>query len=306
MEDESVAPIEKAIDEIRIYDISKERAMADSNVSGSRLPREIVEHYHNTDEAQRLSIGSGQLELARTQELVERYIPPAPAVIVDVGGGPGAYACWLARLGYEVHLIDAVALHVEQARQASQNQPAHPVASLAAGDARQLDRPDASADAVLMFGPLYHLTDRVDRVRALGEAHRILRPGGLVLAAAISRFASLLDGLVQRFLDDPEFVRIVQRDLTDGQHRNTTGRPLYFTTAFFHRPEELRAEIEESGLVCERTIPIEGAAWLLQDFSERWRDPDQRERMLAAIRWLENEPSVLGVSAHIMVVARKV
>src|SRR5262249_7357408 len=166
-----------------------------------------------------------------------------------VGGGPGVYACWLARLGHEVHLVDAVPLHVEQAREASRRQPDHPLASAAAGDARRLDRPDGSADAVLLLGPLYHLTDLADRLAGWREAGRVLKPGGVVLAAAISRFASTLDGLRLGSFDDPAFARIAERDLLDGQHRNPTDNAMYFTTAYFHRPEELKAEAEEAGLV---------------------------------------------------------
>ena len=87
-------------------------------------------HYAEGIEAGRLQHGSGQIEFARTREIVSRYLPPPPAVIFDIGGGPGVYALWLARLGYAVHLIDPVPLHVEQARQASARQPDAPIAAL--------------------------------------------------------------------------------------------------------------------------------------------------------------------------------
>jgi ubiquinone/menaquinone biosynthesis C-methylase UbiE len=277
-----------------------------SQKAKSPLSPEALTHYESGHEAQRLFSGAGQLELARTQELLSRYLPATPAVIFDVGGGSGVYACGLAKQGYEVHLVDAVPLHVEQARQASQQQPDYPLASAAIGDARRLDRPDASVDVVLLLGPLYHLTDRDDRVAALREAQRILRAGGLVLAVGISRFASTLDGLFRGWLDEPEFRRIVQQDLLDGQHRNPTNHPRYFTTAFFHHPVELKAELEAAGLCHEQTQAIEGPGWLLPNFEEHWRDPERRERLLNAIRSLEAEPSLLGVSAHLMAVARKV
>ena len=234
-----------------------------------------------------------------------RFLPPPPAVVLDVGGGPGAHACWLAQQGYVVHLIDLVPLHVEQARRASQAQPEHPLASATVGDARQLSGDDASADAVLMLGPLYHLTARADRVQALQEARRVLRAGGMVLGVAISRFASLLDGLVEGYLDDPEFARIVDRDLTDGQHRNRTTNPAYFTTAFFHHPDELAAELRGAGLEHQATLAIEGPGWLLQNFDAHWNDAARRARLLNAIRAVEGEPSVLGASAHLLAVARK-
>ena len=269
------------------------------------LPPEMIAHYETGNEAQRLSSGVHQLELARTQEILARYLPPPPAVVLDVGGGPGLYSCWLATQGYEVHLVDPVPMHVEQAKRASDQQPDHPIASLAIGDARSLDRADDSVDALLLMGPLYHLTQRSDRVAALREAHRVLKPRGLLFAVAISRFAPLLDGLVRGLLDDPEFAPILERDLIDGQHRNTTGNPAYFTTAFFHLPEELESEIQDAGLQHDITLSIEGLGWLLQDFEERWSDPDRRKRLLDAVRATETAASLIGVGAHMMAVARK-
>ena len=271
----------------------------------SSLPPEFFEHYASGYEAQRLQSGSSQIELARTQELVMRYVPPTPAVIFDVGGGPGVYAYWLAKQGYEVHLVDANPLHVELARQASQKQPDAPLASIEVGDARNLTRLDESCDVVIMFGPLYHLTERVDRLTALQEAHRVLRSVGLLLAVGISRFASVLDGLRQGLFNDPAFTQIVERDLVDGQHRNPTNHPEYFTTAFFHHPTELKAEVEESSFLHERTLPVEGPLWLSDDVVANFSNQKRREQSLALARRLEEEPTLLGASAHLLVVARK-
>jgi len=285
--------------------MSQEVVMSESFESHFSLPPEFFEHYASGYEGQRLQSGSSQIELARTQELVMRYVPPLPAVIFDVGGGPGVYACWLAKQGYEVHLVDATPLHVELARQASQGQPDAPLASIEVGDARSLKRSDESCDVVLMFGPLYHLTERVDRLTALHEAHRVLRSGGLLLAVGISRFTSALDGLRQGLFDDPAFTQIVERDLVEGQHRNPTNHPLYFTTAFFHHPKELQSEVEESGFLYERTLPVEGPLWLSHDVVANFSDQKRREQLLALARRLEEEPSLLGASAHLLVVARK-
>jgi len=269
------------------------------------LPDEAVRHYTDFSEAARLSAGANRIELARTQELISRCAPPAPAVVYDIGGGPGVYACWLARQGYEVHLVDAHPLHVEQAQRASDSQPEAPLASVSLGDARRLEFPVDGSDLVLMLGPLYHLTERSDRVTALGEARRVVRPGGLVLAAAISRFASALDGMRVGLFDDPVYVSIVEQDVQNGQHRNPTENPAYFTTTYFHHPDELRAEVEDAGLTHEATLAIEGPARLIQAVLERWDDLVWRERILTALRWIEAEPSLLGASAHLLAVARK-
>jgi len=273
--------------------------------SDSSLPAEVLAHYETGYEARRLTTGMARLEFARTQDILQRYLPPPPAVVFDVGGGPGTYACWLAKKGYEVHLVDPVPLHVEQARIASMAQPDHPIASVALGDARGVNRPGGSVDVALLLGPLYHLTDRSDRLIALRETGRVLKPGGLLFGATISRFTSTLDGLRRGLFNDPYFVEIVKQDLIDGQHRNPTNHPFYFTTAFFHHPEELRSEIEEAGLEYQVTLSVEGPAWLLENFEEYWWDPKRRELLLDTIRAIESDGSILGVSVHMMIVARK-
>ena len=279
--------------------------MPENSRSNAALPADAIAHYDESNEAGRLEQGAGRLEYARTRELLTRFLPSPPARVLDVGGGPGAYAFDLAGAGYEVHLVDAVPRHVEQARDASARRPDHPLASMAVGDARDLDHDGGSMDAVLLLGPLYHITDRDGRVRALSEAARVLRDGGIVMAAAISRFASLLDGLVHGLLDDPAFAKIVERDLRDGQHRNPTQHLHYFTTAFLHHPDDLASEMGDAGLAVDQILAIEGPGWILQDFDAHWSDADRRERLLAGIRRVESERSLLGVSAHMMGVGRR-
>ena len=267
------------------------------------LDAEILAHYQEGVEQERLLHGrAGLLEYLRTRELLARYLPQAPATVLDVGGGAGAYALPLAREGYSVHLIDAVPLHVEQAREASALQPDAPLASAHVGDARRLVWADNSVDALLLLGPLYHLTSRDDRLHALQEAYRVVREGGVVAAAAISRFASTYDGLLRGFLEDPMFQDIVERDVREGQHRNPTGRSEWFTTAYFHRPEELRNEATEAGFLVEVLVGIEGPAWILPDLDSWLEDPQRRSTLLEAIRRVETESSLLGATAHILVV----
>ena len=266
---------------------------------------EIAAHYALGLERDRLASGGGALELARTLVLLERYLPAPPAAIADIGGGPGRYALRLAERGYRVHLVDPVPLHVEQARAAAGNRLQAALASAEVGDARALRLADESVDGVLLFGPLYHLLERADRVQALAEARRVCRPGGVVLAAAISRFASMLDGIRGEYLADPTFAAIAAGDLRDGRHHNPTDNPAYFTTAYFHRPEELSAECEAAGLAHEATLAVEGAAWLLPDLDARLADRERRAVLLAALAMLETEPALIGVSAHLLAVARR-
>jgi ubiquinone/menaquinone biosynthesis C-methylase UbiE len=255
---------------------------------------DITAYYERGDEEGRLR-GWGRLEFVRTQELLERFLPP-PAVVLNVGGGPGAYAAWLAGRGYEVHLLDPVALHVEQARGRAG------LASVEVGDARALPFGDASADAVLLLGPLYHLVEAGDRLRALGEACRVLRLGGLLAAAAITRFAATIDGLLKGYLADPEFEAVVERDLDDGRHVNPTRNPGWFTTAYFHLPDDLAREVREAGFELSGLLAVEGVGGWLTTVDEWLDDAERRGALLRAIRRVESEPTLLGSSAHILAV----
>jgi ubiquinone/menaquinone biosynthesis C-methylase UbiE len=264
----------------------------------------IESHYGTGYERTRLFPGGRpSLEFIRSMELLERLLPAPPARVLDVGGGPGTYAAPLARLGHQVHVVDPVPLHVEQARQAADADPAARFTA-ALGDARELAEPEASRDAVLLFGPMYHLTQAEHRRQTLAEARRVLAPGGRLLAMAVCRFASLLDGLYRDWLDDPDFRPIVDQDLADGQHRNPdpVGRPEFFTTAYFHTPDALAAEVQEAGFTGVAVYGVEGPGWPLR---EEWADPRRREQILFAARSAETQPSLVGFSNHLIAAATK-
>ena len=139
-----------------------------------RPEREVLDYYGRGKERGRLEAGYGPLERERTREILSRVLPRPPATVADVGAGAGVHALWLAPSGYSRHLRDPVPLHVEQAGAASRKLGLR-LASVGVGDARELDLGAASVDAVLLLGPLYHLQEAVERRKALGETHRILR-----------------------------------------------------------------------------------------------------------------------------------
>ena len=266
----------------------------------TELDPSIREYYERGYEANRLLGGfpSGPLELERTKEIIGRYLPPPPLTIIDVGGGPGVYAAWLADRGDSVDVVDPVALHVNQARSA------HPHIRAEVGDARQLSQPDASADVVLLLGPLYHLIERRDRLQALSEARRILRPGGWAFAAAISRYAALLDLLLRAGkLHEPGIFDIASEAVETGVFRGNM--PGLFTTAYFHLPEELAQEIQEAGFELCAQLNVEGPGFLLHEFESNWADPPRRKIILEAARLIESKPEMLAASAHILAIARK-
>ena len=261
----------------------------------------VIRHYTNIREEDRISAGLGQLELARAEEVLRRHLPAAPGQIVDIGGATGIHASWLADLGHRVWITDVTPRHVDEANAKLS------VKGIQAelGDARDLPYPDAMFDAALLFGPLYHLTEESDRMMAWRQAVRVVRPGGLVAAAAVNRFASLFDGLARQFLFDPEFAAIARNDLTSGQHRNPGERPHWWTTAFLHHPDQLRAEAERAGLAVRELVGLEGLAGYLPQLAPRWENAIDRQVILWAARAIESEPALLGLSAHLVLIAEK-
>jgi len=266
-----------------------------------RPPDDVLAYYESGGERRRLDTPLGKVELLRTQEILLRYLRPASDVL-DVGGGTGAYAEWLAALGHRVRLVDPVPLHLREARHRAAHRAPFEVEQ---GDARRLGVADETFDCVLLLGPLYHLSKRDHRLRALVEARRACRSGGFVAAAAISRFAPLLDMLARRGLQDDRVRANVADELASGARVEPRRRTSPFPDAYFHRVDELADELHESGLAVEAIFGLEGPSALLGDLEVRMQQPVARERVLWAARALETEPSVLGTSPHLLAVARR-
>jgi SAM-dependent methyltransferase len=230
------------------------------------------QYYELNDEAARLwRNAKGTLTRLRTWDIFGRFLP-AGGQVADIGGGPGAHAARLAERGHQLVLVDPLPRHVEQARSAA----ARAGFSCLLGDARELALRDASVDAVLLLGPLYHLPRTADRQRALSEALRVLRPGGRLLAEVIPRHSWIIDATAHDLLGSPGIWDTFDLNLRTG-HGNDLGLVSDGGFwAYFHQPDEVQAEVERAGFCHERAITL-----------------------------TESEPSMLGVSAHLIAVASK-
>jgi ubiquinone/menaquinone biosynthesis C-methylase UbiE len=261
---------------------------------------EIRAYYERNGERDRLADGGRRIEFLRVWELLERYLPAPPASVLDVGGAAGRYAVPLAGAGYRVQLIDPVRVLVTQAAEAARTAGVPLTATV--GDARALPAAGASVDAVLLLGPLYHLTSADDRVTALREARRVTRAGGVVIALALSRFYPLLEDLAaDSSWSEPEAAQF----LADGQFRNPGGDVAGFTTSYFHRPQDLAAEVTQAGLRLEHLAGANGIVkLLLPDLSARLGEDSGREAVTGLLRLLEAEPSLLGLSQNLVAVTR--
>jgi len=267
------------------------------------MTNEILAYYSSTDEKDRLA-ADFSLERIRTQEIILRYLPPTPVNLIDIGGAAGVYSFWLADQGHQVTLVDLTPKHIEQARQVNQTAWRR-LAGIQEGNACNLQFAPGTFDVALLLGPVYHLLDRPLRVKALHEALRVLKPGGLLFVAAISRFASLFDGFKRGLVADERFQSILDHDLKTGDHHNSTDNPGYFTSAHFHLVPELRDEIADAGASVLSLLAVEGAANCIPDVEERLKDTGYRAYLLEKLRQTETEPSLLGASSHLIAVIEK-
>jgi SAM-dependent methyltransferase len=266
--------------------------------------KKIQDFYAQEVEADRLDQEAFKLEGIRTKEIIERYLGSGRLEILDVGGGAGYYAFWLQEKGHSVTLVDLSPKNIELVKKYSAASGIT-LKKFETGDAIDLKFAEGQFDLVLLLGPLYHLTDRNDRIRALSEAMRVLKPGGILLAAIISRYASLIDGFHRDLVLDDQFYKILMNDLNSGLHVNNSGNPEYFTTAFFHTTSEIISEIDASGLQFDRLIPVESFGWMAPNFSEKQKNRDYMNKLLETIRSVERNEDLMPISPHLVAVAKK-
>ena len=268
------------------------------------MDKDVIRKYYDSGiEQNRLWQNYFKLEGIRTKEIISRYLSSPGLKILDAGGGTGFYAFWLHSLGHDVTLSDLTESNIRWAENYSKQNNIQ-LAGYKVDDAMDLRYEDNTFDIVLLLGPLYHLTERKDRISAFAEAKRVLKPNGIVIAAVISRYASLFDGFRRNLISDDQFMEILKEDIRSGIHQNPTGNPEYFTTSFFHTTSEIQSEINESQLNLEKLIAVEGVGWLI-DIGKFENDENHLRKILEIIRSVETNPDLIATSPHILAVAKK-
>ena len=275
----------------------------------------VLAGYNAGIERNRLRTGIGIIEFERTKEILVEKLPKPPAVIYDIGGAYGEYAWWLASLGYEVHLFDLSITNIAMSTDLAEEYPGAKLASATVCDARFVPRPDKSADAVLLMGPLYSITEYEERLLAIGESRRLLKDDGILFTAALTPYSILVPRIVlyhiddtkkRKELDDPAVIAAIERALEDGCYMNPEKKIASgLGSTHLHTAKALREELSLGGFDTVSVHGVMGGAWLAPNLDELLANEETKAVLMKTVRMLDNHEEIIGLSGHLLAVSRK-
>lgn len=275
----------------------------------------VLAGYNAGIEWDRLRTGIGIIEFERTKEILLEKLPKAPAVIYDIGGAYGEYAWWLASLGYEVHLFDLSETNIAMSAELAIEYPGVKLAAAEVSDARSVSRADGSADAVLLMGPLYSITEYEERILAIRECRRLLREGGMLFSAALTPYSVLVPRIAcyheetrrsGKELDDPAVMDIIARALEDGCYWNPEKRIANgLGSSHLHTAKALREELTRGGFRTDAVHGVMGGAWLAPNLEELLENPNSKAVLMKTVRMLDSHEEIIGLSGHLLAVSVK-
>ena len=275
----------------------------------------VLAGYNAGMERNRLRTGIGLIEFERTKEILLDKLPKPPAVIYDIGGAYGEYSWWLASLGYEVHLFDLSETNIKMSGELAPEYPNTSLKSATVCDARSIPRADKSADAILLMGPLYSITEYEERILAIRESCRLLKDEGKLFCAALTPYSVLiprialyhLDNTKKRAeLDDPNVRSMIARALADGCYVNPEGKVASgLGSSHLHTAKALREELAWGGFETLSVHGVMGGAWLAPNLDGLLAHEDTRALLMETVRMIDTHEEIIGLSGHLLSVSRK-
>ena len=275
----------------------------------------VLARYNAGMERSRLRTGEGLLEFERTKEILLEELPKPPAVIYDIGGAYGEYSWWLASLGYEVHLFDLSETNIAMSAELAEEYPGVKLASAMVSDARSIPRVDRTADAVLLMGPLYSITEYEERILAIEECGRLLKDDGILFSAALTPFSVLVprialyhidDTAKRRELDDSAVMSVMERALEDGCYINPEKKIASgLGSSHLHTAKALREELSMGGFNTTSVHGVMGGAWLAPNLDELLANEETKAVLMKTVRMLDTHEEIIGLSGHLLAVSRK-
>ncbi len=279
------------------------------------IDKTVLAGYNAGIERNRLRTGIGIIEFERTREILLEKLPKLPAVVYDIGGAYGEYSWWLASLGYEVHLFDLSETNIIMSEELAAEYPGVTLKAAEVCDARSIPRNESTADAVLLMGPLYSITEYDERILAIRECRRLLKDDGVLFSAALTPFSVLVPRITMYHvddtrkgteLDDPRVISIIERALTDGCYINPERKIANgLGSSHLHTAKALREELRVGGFDTLSVHGVMGGAWLAPNLEDLLADAVTREALMRTVRMLDTHEEIIGLSGHLLAVSVK-
>lgn len=276
----------------------------------------VLAGYNAGIEKNRLRTGIGLIEFERTKEILLDKLPKPPAVIYDIGGAYGEYSWWLSSLGYEVHLFDLSETNIKMSEELKDDYPNVSLKSAMVCDARSIPRQDKSADAILLMGPLYSITEYEERILTIGESYRLLKDDGVLFTAALTPYSVLIPRITKYHadnakkkneLDDPAVISIIERALTDGCWINPERKIADgLGSSHLHTAKALKDELLYGGFISTTVHGVMGGAWLAPNLDKLLEDDKTRNILMKTVRILDTHEEIVGLSGHLLAVSKKI
>jgi S-adenosylmethionine-dependent methyltransferase len=262
---------------------------------------DIAAYYNSDPEREHFRLERHQLEFDLTWRYLMEYLP-AQASILEIGAATGRYTLELAMLGYSITAVDMSETLLDQCRQSIIERGVEKQVKFMFADARNLNEvKEAGFNAVLLMGPLYHLVEEGDRVKALKEAYGRLRQGGLLFSSFISRYGVLSDLLkdVPGWIEDQARVR---SHLERGRRPDNAPREGF--RGYFVTSPEIAPLHEEIGFDTITIAAVEPAISAEDDSYNRLQGK-QRQLWLDLFYEISTERTIIGASRHMLYIGRK-
>lgn len=275
----------------------------------------VLAGYNAGIERDRLRAGIGLIEFERTKEILLEKLPKPPAVIYDIGGAYGEYSWWLSSLGYEVHLFDLSETNIKMSKELECDYPGIRLKSAMVCDARSIPRKSKSADAILLMGPLYSITEYEERILAIKESYRLLKDDGIVFSAALTPYSVLTPRIAKYHadntkkedeLDDPAVIAAIERALSDGCWINPEKKIANgLGSSHLHTAKALKEELLHGGFITATVHGVMGGAWLAPNLNELLEDDKTKNLLMKTVRMLDTHEEIIGLSGHLIAVSKK-
>ena len=270
----------------------------------------VKNYYKHFDEKNRLrNDNSGKLEFLMTMRILEKNLPVlddgAEISVLDLGGGAGVYSFPLAKKGYKVTLADLSETLLEQAKKQKEEDKVENLISCDQVNATDLScYKDNSFDVVLLFGPLYHLTEKSEREKCVGEIRRVLKTGGKVFASFIPHLSGSI-ALVQRFCWSPDQVDIntLEECFESGKFKNLSSNG--FQEGCYPASEEIEILFLENGFDKLLVRSIRGFGYEKEDVIYKFKNKNVFTKLLDLINSTAEDKSIIEMCGHAMYVGVK-